>query len=87
MHILPIVCAKSFYPPLFLWERIYFDMQNKLIIIATFPSLLEAHAALQVDIKQGRDWVMHAILMKISGVQATVFSCHAACQQERGEKM
>lgn len=45
-----------------------------------------AHIALQVDIKQKGDWVMHAILMKISGVQATVFSCHTAYQQERGEK-
>lgn len=29
------------------------------------------------------DWLMHAILMKISGVQATMFSCHTAEQQER----
>lgn len=26
---------------------------------------------------------MHAILMKISGVRATMFSCHTAEQQER----
>lgn len=29
---------------------------------------------------------MHAILMKISRAQATMFSCHKAYQQERGEK-